>query len=92
VAGVVYLLVAVNPLSNLLAAVTLTSYLLIYTPLKRRTPLCTFVDAVPGAMPTLIGWAAASNSIGSGRAWMLYALLFLWQIASFHGDRMDVPR
>jgi heme o synthase len=83
VAGVVYLLVAVNALSSLLAAVTLMSYLLVYTPLKRKTPLCTFVGAVPGAMPTLIGWAAASDSIGSGKAWMLYALLFLWQLPHF---------
>ena len=83
VAGVVYLLVAVNALSSLLAAVTLMSYLLVYTPLKRKTPLCTFVGAVPGAMPMLIGWAAASDSISSGKAWMLYALLFLWQLPHF---------
>src|ERR1700722_2037457 len=83
VAGVVYLLVAVNALSSLLAAVTLMSYLLVYTPLKRKTPLCTFVGAVPGAMPTLIGWAAASDSISSSEAWMLYALLFLWQLPHF---------
>src|SRR5580704_2948286 len=83
VIGVVYLLVAVNELSSLLAAITLMSYLLVYTPLKRKTPLCTFVGAVPGAMPMLIGWAAASDSISSGKAWMLYALLFLWQLPHF---------
>jgi protoheme IX farnesyltransferase len=83
VAGIAYLLVAVNALSSLLAALTLMSYLLVYTPLKRKTPLCTFVGAVPGAMPTLIGWAAASDSISSGKAWMLYALLFLWQLPHF---------
>ena len=83
VAGVVYLLIAVNALSSLLAAITLMSYLLVYTPLKRKTPLCTFVGAVPGAMPTLIGWAAASDSISNGKAWMLYALLFLWQLPHF---------
>jgi protoheme IX farnesyltransferase len=83
VVGVVYLLVAVNALSSLLAAFTSMSYLLVYTPLKRKTPLCTFVGAIPGAMPMLIGWAAASNSIGSGKAWMLYALLFLWQLPHF---------
>jgi protoheme IX farnesyltransferase len=82
-AGVVYLFVAVNALSSLLAAVTLMSYLLVYTPLKRKTPLCTFVGAVPGAMPVLIGWAAASDSIGSGKPWMPYALLFLWQLPHF---------
>jgi len=83
VIGVVYLLIAVNALASLLAALTLTSYLVFYTPLKRQTPLCTFVGAVPGAMPTLIGWAAASNSISSEKAWILYAVLFLWQLPHF---------
>src|SRR5216683_5707941 len=83
VIGVVYLLIAVNALASLLAALTLTSYLALYTPLKRKTPLCTFVGAVPGAMPTLIGWAAASNSISSEKAWILYAVLFLWQLPHF---------
>jgi len=83
VIGAVYLLIAVNALASLLAALTLTSYLVFYTPLKRITPLCTFVGAVPGAMPTLIGWAAASNSISSEKAWMLYAVLFLWQFPHF---------
>ena len=83
VIGVIYLLIAVNALASLLAALTLTSYLFSYTPLKRRTPLCTFVGAVPGAMPTLIGWAAASDSISSDKAWILYAVLFLWQFPHF---------
>jgi protoheme IX farnesyltransferase len=83
VIGVVYLLVAVNALASLLAALTLTSYLAFYTPLKRKTPLCTFIGAVPGAMPTLIGWAAASGTIGSEKAWILYAVLFLWQFPHF---------
>ena len=93
VAGVVYLLVAVNALSSLLAAVTLMSYLLVYTPLKRKTPLCTFVGAVPGAMPTLIGWAAESiDSISSGKDLDAVRVVVSMAIASFHGDRMDVPR
>lgn len=83
VIGVVYLLIAVNALTSLLAALTLTSYLVFYTPLKRKTPLCTFVGAVPGAMPTLIGWAAASDSVSSEKAWILYAVLFLWQLPHF---------
>src|SRR6266704_1577557 len=83
VIGVVYLLIAVNALASLLAALTLTSYLVFYTPLKRKTPLCTFVGAVPGAMPILIGWAAASGSASSERAWILYAVLFLWQFPHF---------
>jgi protoheme IX farnesyltransferase len=81
--GIVYLFVAVNPLASALALFTVASYLLIYTPLKRKTPLCTLVGAFPGAMPLLIGWAAASGSITSGKAWILYAVLFLWQFPHF---------
>jgi heme o synthase len=83
IAGVLYLLLAVNALASALAALTLATYLFVYTPLKRRTPLCTFAGAFPGAMPPLIGWAAASGSISSGSAWMIYALLFLWQFPHF---------
>jgi len=82
IAGAAYLAVAVNALASLLAVLTLTSYLFLYTPLKRKTPLCTLAGAVPGAMPPLIGWAAASASIGS-KAWILYAALFLWQFPHF---------
>jgi protoheme IX farnesyltransferase len=67
-----------NPLASQLAWLTLGAYLACYTPLKKRTPLCTLLGAVPGAMPPLIGWAAARNSLGA-EAWELYALLFLWQ-------------
>jgi heme o synthase len=82
VAGSVYLAVAVNLLSSLLAIATLLSYLFFYTPLKRKTPLCTLVGAFPGAMPPLIGWAAASGKL-TLEAWTLYALLFLWQFPHF---------
>jgi protoheme IX farnesyltransferase len=82
IAGGVYLAVLVNPLSALLAVSTLLSYLLIYTPLKRVTPLCTLLGAIPGAMPTLIGWAGSSGHIG-GQAWFLFAILFLWQFPHF---------
>lgn len=82
VAGGAYLALAVNPLSGALAISTLLSYLLVYTPLKRRTPLCTLLGAVPGAMPTLIGWAGAANRI-DGPAWYLFAILFLWQFPHF---------
>jgi heme o synthase len=81
--GSVYLLVTVNALASALAVFTAVTYLLIYTPLKRKTPLCTLVGAIPGAMPPLIGWAAASGTVASGRAWMLYAVLFLWQFPHF---------
>jgi heme o synthase len=81
-AGGIYLAAAVNILASLLAVLTSLSYLFFYTPLKRRTPLCTLVGAFPGAMPTLIGWAAASGNL-SLQAWILYALLFLWQLPHF---------
>jgi len=82
VAGGLYLAIAVNRLAALLAVSTLLSYLLIYTPLKRKTPLCTMLGAIPGAMPTLIGWAGASASMDA-RTWMLFAFLFLWQFPHF---------
>lgn len=82
VVGGVYLWMAVNPLTSLLAVSTLLSYLLIYTPLKRKTPLCTLLGAFPGAMPTLIGWAGASASLNL-QAWFLFAVLFLWQFPHF---------
>ena len=82
VAGGLYLAITVNTLSALLATFTLLSYLLIYTPLKRKTPLCTALGAVPGAMPTLIGWAGASATV-SLSAWFLFGILFLWQFPHF---------
>src|SRR5271166_3188432 len=82
IAGGLYLAVAVNRLAALLAISTLLSYLLVYTPLKRKTPLCTLLGAFPGAMPVLIGWAGASASIGR-HAWFLFAVLFLWQFPHF---------
>jgi protoheme IX farnesyltransferase len=81
-AGGALLALSVNILSALLAVGTLLGYLLVYTPLKRKTPLCTLLGAVPGAMPTLIGWAAASGGIQS-RAWLLFGILFLWQFPHF---------
>jgi protoheme IX farnesyltransferase len=82
VAGSLYLAVAVNALAALLAISTVLSYLLVYTPLKRKTPLCTLLGAFPGAMPTLIGWAGASARIDR-QAWFLFAILFLWQFPHF---------
>jgi len=81
-AGGLYLAIAVNRLAALLAISTLLSYLLIYTPLKRKTPLCTMLGAIPGAMPPLIGWAGASSGLAV-RAWMLFAVLFLWRFPHF---------
>jgi protoheme IX farnesyltransferase len=81
-AGCIYLALAVNLLASLLALLTLLSYLFLYTPLKRRTALCVLVGAFPGAMPPLIGWAAASGRLNV-EACLLYAILFLWQFPHF---------
>jgi heme o synthase len=81
-AGVAYLLVASGELAALLATATLLAYLFLYTPAKRRTPLCTLIGAVPGAMPPLIGWAAARGRLDP-EAWMLFAIVFLWQFPHF---------
>src|ERR1700688_4310165 len=81
-AGSIYLAAAVNALASLLAIFTLVSYLALYTPLKRKTPLCTVVGALPGAVPPLIGFAAASGRL-SFEAWVLYLMLFLWQFPHF---------
>jgi heme o synthase len=82
VAGGAYLALAVNPLTALLALSTLLGYLLVYTPLKRKTSLCTLLGAIPGAMPVLIGWAGASGRVG-WNAWFLFTILFLWQFPHF---------
>src|SRR6202167_4821694 len=78
VTGSIYLAIAVNLLASVLATLTLLTYLFVYTPLKRKTPMCVLVGAFPSAMPPLIGWAAASGTL-TLQAWTLYALLFLWQ-------------
>jgi heme o synthase len=82
VAGAVYLALAVNVLASFLAVGTLLSYLFLYTPLKRKTPLCVLIGAFPGAVPPLIGWAAARGRLDP-EAWVLYALVFLWQFPHF---------
>jgi protoheme IX farnesyltransferase len=71
-----------NWLSGLLGLFTLLSYLFLYTPLKQRTPLSTLVGAFPGAMPPIIGYAAASGVLDT-QAWTLFAILFLWQFPHF---------
>ena len=80
--GLLYLAYAVNPLTSFLGAVTLASYLFVYTPLKRSTTLNTFVGAVPGAVPPLMGWTGATNQM-SAAGWSLFAILFLWQLPHF---------
>ena len=81
-AGSAYLTATVNALASVLAVLTLLTYLFVYTPLKRQTPLCVLVGAFPGAMPPLIGWAAASGRLNV-EAGILYAMLFLWQFPHF---------
>lgn len=81
-AGLVLLAARANWLSAGLALATLGVYLIVYTPMKRRTPLSTLVGAVPGALPALIGWTASHGSIALGGA-TLFAIVFLWQIPHF---------
>ena len=78
-AGLLMLTIAVNPLSGLVTAATVVSYLGLYTPMKRRTPLCGVVGAIPGALPPVTGWVASAGGFGPG-AWSLFAILFLWQL------------
>jgi protoheme IX farnesyltransferase len=82
VAGHVLLLLGCGLLAAAVALGTWVSYLFAYTPLKRRTPLATLVGAVPGALPPVIGWAAARGRLDAG-AFILFAILFLWQIPHF---------
>jgi protoheme IX farnesyltransferase len=83
VAGAVYLYFATGLLPAALGVATCLGYLLAYTPLKKRTVWSTFVGAFPGAVPPMIGWAAATGSLGLG-AWLLFAILFFWQFPHFH--------
>jgi len=80
--GTAYLAVSAAPLASTLAAVTAAAYVLVYTPLKRVTSLATVVGAVPGAIPPMIGWAAARGRLDAG-AWMLFLILFFWQMPHF---------
>jgi len=80
--GVAYLAVLVNAVTAVLAALTLGSYVFVYTPLKRRTPLSTLIGAVPGALPIVGGWTAAGGTLDT-RASILFAILFLWQLPHF---------
>jgi protoheme IX farnesyltransferase len=82
VAGVAYLAFACNALSAGLAALTIVLYIFAYTPLKRISTANTLVGAIPGAIPPMIGWAAARGELGAG-AWSLFAILFLWQMPHF---------
>jgi heme o synthase len=80
--GVADLSLGVNPLTAGVAALTLASYVLVYTPLKVRTSLSTIVGAIPGALPAVIGWAAATNTL-SIEGWVLFGIVFMWQMPHF---------
>jgi protoheme IX farnesyltransferase len=82
VIGVAWLALAVNSLSAILAAATILIYIAAYTPLKRRTSLCTIVGAISGAIPPVIGWTAVHPSFSLG-AWVLFGILFTWQMPHF---------
>jgi heme o synthase len=82
VVGTLCLLLTVNRLTALLALATFASYTLVYTPLKRRTSLCTALGAIPGALPPVLGWTAAGGQLDGG-AFALFCLLFLWQFPHF---------
>lgn len=81
-AGLLLLGAGVNVLAALLALTTMVVYLAVYTPMKRRTPAATLVGAVPGALPALIGWTAATGRIEAGGV-SLFAIVFIWQIPHF---------
>jgi protoheme IX farnesyltransferase len=82
VSGLVMLAARTNLLAATLALWTIMTYLIVYTPMKRRTPMSTLIGAVPGALPALIGWTASHGSVTAGGA-ALFAIVFLWQIPHF---------
>jgi protoheme IX farnesyltransferase len=81
-AGLLWLALGVNLLTSALSAATMVSYLALYTPLKRKSSVCTLVGAIPGALPPVMGWAAARGSVDAG-AWVLFLILFFWQLPHF---------
>lgn len=82
VIGTLYLGLAVNWLTAALGVFTLTSYIFVYTPLKRVSTISTIIGAVPGAVPPLMGWTAATGELTAG-GWIVFGILFLWQLPHF---------
>jgi len=82
IVGTAYLALTVNVLTAILGAFTLTSYIFVYTPLKRVSTACTIIGAIPGAIPPLMGWTAATNALSLG-GWIVFAILFFWQLPHF---------
>jgi heme o synthase len=83
IAGAVDLYLVAGYIACLLGIFTCLSYLLAYTPLKKRTVWATFIGAIPGAIPPMIGWTAATGKLDAG-PWLLFAILFVWQFPHFH--------
>ncbi|MBN2244119.1 MAG: protoheme IX farnesyltransferase [Acidobacteria bacterium] len=81
--GFLYLYVLVNHLAGMLSAIIFAGYLILYTPLKRKTWLSTFLGAIIGALPAVLGWTAANNRV-SCEPWILFAIVFLWQMPHFY--------
>jgi protoheme IX farnesyltransferase len=81
--GLLYLAVVVNVTTAVVVAVSLSSYVFVYTPLKRKTWIATPIGAVPGALPILAGWTASGEPISAG-AWALFAIMFAWQMPHFY--------
>jgi protoheme IX farnesyltransferase len=82
VIGTLYLGLLVNWLTAALGAFTLTSYIFVYTPLKRVSTICTIIGAIPGAVPPLMGWTAVTNDLSLG-GWIVFGILFFWQLPHF---------
>lgn len=81
--GAAYLAITTNPLTGILSVLTASAYVGVYTPLKKHSPICTTIGALPGAMPPLLGWTAARGRV-EWEALVLFAILFLWQFPHFH--------
>jgi protoheme IX farnesyltransferase len=84
--GTAYLAIAVNALTALLGALTLMTYIFVYTPLKRVSTLCVLIGAIPGAVPPLMGWTAATGAL-SPQSWIVFSIVFLWQLPHFMAIR-----
>jgi len=82
VAGALMIVAASNALAAAVALTTLIVYVAVYTPLKRRTSFSTVIGAIPGALPPIVGWAAASGEV-TAKAWTLFGIMFLWQLPHF---------
>lgn len=83
IVGIIYLSVYVNVLTAAIVATSLSSYVFVYTPLKRKTWISTLIGAVPGALPILAGWTASGQPLTAG-AWALFAIMFAWQMPHFY--------